>query len=147
MSPYLLDVNVLIALAWPSHVHHRQAVEWFGRRQRRQFRTCPITQTAFVRISSNPSFTPTAVSPDAAMSLLRKISRMGQHAFWPDDMDLLATTGVWKPLTGHRQVTDAYLLALAIKNDGILATLDRRCVAAAGPNASHVELLSPTAGN
>lgn len=75
------------------------------------------------------------------MSLLSKISQMGHHAFWPDDVDLLATSNVWKPLTGHRQVTDAYLLALAIKNGGILATLDRSAVALAGPNAAHMELL------
>ena len=88
MKPYLLDVNVLIALVWPSHLHHEQAQRWFARRRAAGFRTCPLTQTAFVRISSNPNFTPNAVGPREALALLDRITSMPEHAFWPDDLPL-----------------------------------------------------------
>ena len=120
MKPYLLDTNVLIALAWPNHVHHRETLEWFEAKATKAFRTCPITQTGFVRISSNPAFTPNPPSPVEALALLHQITQLPGHGFWPDDLplgqNLMAT---------HRQVTDAYLLALAAAHDGVLATLDR----------------------
>src|SRR5712692_653800 len=72
-------VNLLIALAWPSHVHHRQAQEWFARRKKAGFRTCPLTETGFVRISSNPQFTPDAVSPSDALALLGRITSLAGY--------------------------------------------------------------------
>jgi uncharacterized protein len=121
VKPYLLDTNILIALAWPNHVHHRETLAWFGAKAAEGFRTCPITQTGFVRISSNPAFTPHAPSPAEAMALLRRITELPGHGFWPDDQPINASPVV----VTHRQVTDAYLLALAIAHDGALATLDR----------------------
>lgn len=125
MKPYLLDTNVLIALAWPNHVHHREAVEWFRDRAANAFRTCPITQTGFVRISSNPAFTAGAVTPREALALLRRITSLPGHDFWPDDLSVAAAFDETAPLATHRQVTDGYLLALAASHGGILATLDR----------------------
>ena len=125
MKPRLLDINVLLALAWPSHVHHRLAQEWFAKKRAAGFRTCPITQSGFVRVSSNPNFTSNSVSPRAAVRLLDRITTLPEHEFWPDDLPLNQAILKDQQILGHRQVTDAYLLALAASHGGIVATLDR----------------------
>jgi hypothetical protein len=129
---YLLDVNLLIALAWPSHIHHRIAQTWFRRRGRTGWATCPITQTGFVRISSNSKFIDGAVSPQGAIQLLERVMQSTHHTFWPDDLSLAGTLfqadspeNIWTHVVGHRQVTDAYLLSLAREHQGKLATLDQ----------------------
>lgn len=143
MRPYLLDTNVLIALAWPNHVHHSEAQTWFARKGAAAFRTCPITQTGFVRISANPAFTPGAVSPGEALALLERVARLPGHDFWPDDLPLREAVTLSPALTGHRQITDAYLLALAGAHGGILATLDRAVSALArGQCAGAVEIIA-----
>lgn len=126
---FLLDLNLLLALAWPSHIHHEPAHAWFEREGSPDWATCPLTQLGFVRLSSNSAFTSDAVSPTAALSLLRDITAVNGHRFWPDDIDCVSaafSTGL--QLTGHRQVTDAYLLSLARARSGCLATLDRRMI-------------------
>lgn len=125
MRVSLLDVNMLIALAWPSHIHHIQAHTWFAKNASSGWATCPITQCAFVRISSNPKIIPEAVSPGEALELLGQIISQKHHKFWPDDIPLLGKYLPDKLLVGHRQITDAYLLGLAIKNEGKLVTLDK----------------------
>ena len=142
MKPYLLDVNVLIALAWPSHVHHRRSQRWFAGLRNRGFRTCPLTQTGFVRVSSNPAFTKEAVPPSVALALLARVTGLASHGFWPADLTLADAIGKTGLIVGHRQVTDAYLLALARARGGILATLDRGVLALAGRSLSDVELLN-----
>ena len=141
MKPYLLDINVLIALAWPSHLHHLQAQRWFAKKRQAGFRTCPLTETGFVRISSNPSFTPDAVSPKQALALLDRITALPGHAFWPDDLPLGEAIHAGQPVVTHRQITDAYLLALARARGGILATLDRGVSSLPGSAGGGVELL------
>lgn len=124
---FLLDLNLLLALAWPSHVHHGPAHAWFEREGSPGWATCPVTQLGFVRLSSNPAFTSDAVSPLEALSLLQRITAMDSHEFWSDDVDCVSdafSAGI--QITGHRQVTDAYLLSLARARSGCLATLDRR---------------------
>jgi uncharacterized protein len=125
LKPYLLDTNVLIALAWPNHVHHEETTEWFLSSAASAFRTCPITQTGFVRISSNPAFTSNAVTPEQALALLQQVVELPGHAFWPDDLPLADAFPPPVLLGSHRQITDGYLLALAIAHDGVVATLDR----------------------
>ncbi|MGH8727045.1 MAG: TA system VapC family ribonuclease toxin [Burkholderiales bacterium] len=126
MSGVLLDVNLLIALAWPQHVHHSIAQTWFARASRHSWATCPLTQLAFVRISSNPKIIPEAVSPRDAAKLLKAVSRLPRHVFWNDDLSVLDLKLFESlALAGHRQVTDAYLLELVKKHDGRLATLDK----------------------
>ena len=142
MKPYLLDINVLIALAWPNHVHHDEAQTWFAKKGALGFRTCPITQLGFVRISSNPAFTPKAVSPGDAMGLLERVARLPGHDFWPDDVPLRETVGSSTSLAGHRQITDLYLLALANAHGGVLATLDRGAAALARANHQLFELIT-----
>ena len=141
MKPYLLDTNVLIALAWPNHVHHREAVGWFKEKGAKGFRTCPITQTGFIRISSNPSFTANAASPGEAVTLLKRMMALPGHDFWHDDLSAAETFGPGALLTSHRHVTDAYLLALAEAHDGVLATLDRGIAALARGCGERLEVV------
>lgn len=142
MSVYLLDVNVLIALAWPSHVHHGPAHRWFAQARQAGWATCPTTQCGFVRISSNPSIIAEAVSPRHAVELLRRMASLSGHRFWPDDLPLAdAPAFRGGHVQGHRQITDAYLLGLAARNDGRLATLDARLVTLAVGDQSRVELV------
>jgi toxin-antitoxin system PIN domain toxin len=141
MKPYLLDTNVLIALAWPNHVYHRETLAWFRRTGSKGFRTCPLTQTGFVRISSNPSFTAAAATPAEAMELLRRLMALPGHDFWPADISLRNGFGPVSPIVNHRQVTDGYLLALAALHDGILATLDRGIQPLARDCSERLELI------
>ena len=127
MNGYLLDTNVLIALLWPSHQQHDLAMKWFARHRGKGWATCPFTQAGFVRIVSNPAFSRDAVQPREATQVLSANTASKDHTFWADDLsfaDAVAFAGV--RLMGHQQVTDAYLLGLAIIRGGILATLDRR---------------------
>jgi toxin-antitoxin system PIN domain toxin len=122
----LLDVNVLIAMTWPTHKAHGKVQHWFSRGGHEKWASCPFTQTAFVRILSNPAFSPNALAPADALALLRSNLGHPTHQFWPDDVGLLEAVAHFEPrITGHQQVTDAYLLGLAIHKKGKLATLDR----------------------
>jgi toxin-antitoxin system PIN domain toxin len=121
----LLDVNLLIALLWPAHEHHEAAHRWFGARRSKRWATCPLTQLAFVRIVSNPSFSTDAITPEEAVALLEKNLQDQRHEFRPDDLGVVeALAGVTARIYGHRQVTDAYLLALASTRGDILASFD-----------------------
>jgi len=125
-ATHLLDVNVVIALAWPLHMHHAVAHAWFERVGHKSWSTCPLTQLAFVRISSNSKIISAAVSPRAAVHALGQMVGLAGHVFWADDLqvnDLASFSS--KALVGHRQVTDAYLIELAKRHKGKLATLDR----------------------
>jgi toxin-antitoxin system PIN domain toxin len=125
----LFDVNVLIAMAWPNHVHHAAVLDWLGRPGTVPFATCPVTQSGFIRVSSNARAIPGARSPREAQALLQRITELPGHAFWHDDVDLAGDAGVaWERVGGHGQVTDAHLLAIALRRDGCLATLDRGIV-------------------
>lgn len=125
MSVVLPDVNVLVALAWPSHVHHRLAVSWFASPGAELWATCPITQSGFIRVSSNPAIVDPAVTPREARGVLRQFTGLRQHQFWADDLDFTQDEFPIGLVVGHRQVTDAYLLGLTIARNGTLVTLDR----------------------
>jgi hypothetical protein len=130
MKGYLLDTNLLIALLWPSHEWHSLAVKWFTSRRGRGWATCPFTQAGFVRIVSNPAFSRDAVQPREAIQVLCANTAAKDHVFWPDDLSIasaVAFAGV--RLIGHQQLSDAYLLGLAIGRGGMLATLDQRIAA------------------
>jgi uncharacterized protein len=141
-SVRLLDVNVLIALTWPAHESHSLVQNWFSATRARAWATCPFTQAAFVRIVSNPMFSPDAVSPNEAIEILAANMRHKGHHFWRDDMDFpSAVEPVRRNLAGHRQVMDAYLLGLVVKNHGRLTTLDRGLVSFVG-GREFVEVIS-----
>ena len=122
----LLDVNVLVALAWPNHVHHLAAHEWLTSEPERQWATCSLTESGFVRVSSNPATTPGARTPAEAIELLERIVSQPGHVFWMDSVSLATDRTVPRErLLGHRQVTDAHLVCLAAQHGGRLATFDR----------------------
>jgi uncharacterized protein len=120
----LLDVNVLVALAWPSHMHHERAHAWFGEHSRDGWATCPITQCGFVRVSSNPAVFRDAVTPSEAASLLSAMASHRSHSFWPDSVSFFEPPVTATAITGYRQVTDFYLVRLASSNGGRVATFD-----------------------
>lgn len=123
---FLLDVNVLIAMAWPTHQAHEKVQEWLARHAREGWATCPLTQTSFVRILSNPAFSPNALTPGDALTLLQTNLAHPAHRFWADDVSLEeALEPLTHRLAGHQQVTDAYLLGLTIEKKGKFVTLDR----------------------
>ncbi len=124
-GPALLDVNVLVALAWDSHVHHRESTRWFAehRSSGSAWATCPVTESGFVRVSSNPAVLPAAISASDAIGVLRAMRAAGSHRFLADDVSMLDPDLVLP--TGHRQVTDVHLLALAKRHAGQLITFDR----------------------
>ena len=126
MPGYLLDANVLIALAWPEHTAHERAQRWFARHAQRGWATCPMTQAALIRVLSNPAFSQNALTPREALEVLVRNVGLPGHEFWADSIDLPEVLRQMPAaLTGHQQITDAYLVALAMKNQGKLATLDR----------------------
>lgn len=121
----LLDVNVLVALAWPNHIHHARAHAWFTWARERGWATCPVTQSGFVRVSSNTAAIPDARTPREAKALLRRIVELPGHDFWPDDTSAADEDNqVFARVVGYRQVTGAHLLSLAIRRGGWLATFD-----------------------
>lgn len=130
MSVALLDVNVLLALAWPNHQHHAAAHRWFARSSRDGWATCPLTELAFVRLSSNPAFTRDAVAPGDALRLLARLRRLPGHRAW-DELPAVADLAAFA-LIGHQQINDAYLVLVARRHKAVLATFDARISAWAG---------------
>ena len=128
-------MNVLVALAWPNHVHHGLAHRWFLAHQRDGWATCPLTESGFVRVSSNRRVVPGASTPAEAIALLGQMRRLEGHVFWTDDTSPAESGATpFARVAGYRQVTDAHLLALALRRGGALATLDRGLAELAGPD-------------
>lgn len=142
MKVALLDVNVLIALLWPAHEHFEAAHDWFAARKGAPWASCPLTQLAFVRIVSNPSFSLDALMPSEAMRLLESNLAHPDHQFWPDDASLTDAVGpLAERLQGHRQLTDVYLLGLARRRRGALASFDGGLRALASGGAPTLEIV------
>lgn len=131
----LLDVNVLVALAWDAHVHHQAATAWFDRLTG-PWATCPISEAGFVRVSTNRSVMRGAITFEEAQTVLRDLRAIGEHRFLANDVS--PTDADFPALTGHRQVTDAVLLTVARRSSLPLVTFDAALAARAG---SGVELL------
>jgi hypothetical protein len=127
----LLDVNVLLAIAWPNHQFHAAAIAVLSSRNR--WATSALTQLGFIRLSSNPAAIPTARSPREAAGLLARLVADSLHVY----LDALPAPASkdWRDafaaLLGHRQVTDAYLLRLAATKNAVLVTFDHRLESAA----------------
>lgn len=140
----LLDVNVLVALFDPDHVHHQLAHDWLAENRGQGWATCPLTENGLVRILSNPAYSGRRTTVQDAVDRLGAFRASGDHAFWPDAVSLCDEGRfVFPHVGGHRQLTDAYLLALAVQNEGRLATFDRgiRPAAVAGAAAANLALL------
>ena len=122
----LLDVNVLVALSWPGHEAFARSHRWFARHAAAGWATCPITQAGFVRVVSNPAFSMLTITPREALANLAITMKHAGHHFWRDDISLQQSTASFASrMVGHQQITDAYLLGLAIHHKGKLITLDR----------------------
>lgn len=123
----LLDINVLIARADPAHLFHPRAVTWMSTLKNASIATCPITENGFLRIYGNPVYPGGPGSPAAACQLLTAIRSLPQHVFLPDDVSLDDLSRI-PSLTGanHQQLTDLYLLSLAVRHSSVFATFDRR---------------------
>jgi uncharacterized protein len=129
---FLIDVNVVIALIDPSHTGHDTAHRWFAGTGAASWATCPLTENGVVRIVGDPKYPNSAGSPAAVAPIVARLRTLPGHVFWNDDLSLVDSdlVDVDQILTPG-QVTDSYLLALAVKNRGQLATFDRRLSARA----------------
>lgn len=139
----LLDVNVLIALLDQGHVHHAVARDWLAANIGQGWASCPITQNGCIRIMSQPAY-PAPLAPAQVAERLRAATLAPYHAFWPDDLALVSFEGLrWTSILGSRQITDAYLLALAVRNRGRFVTFDRAAPldAVEGATAGHLVVL------
>lgn len=142
MTRSLLDVNVLLALLDSDHVDHDRAHRWLDEEGiEHGWASCAITENGFVRVISQPRY-PSPVTPSVAVHLLRTATEDSDHTFWPCDVRLLDPTVVDPDrLLSHRQITDAYLLALATAHGGRLVTFDRGLDASAVPRAAPTSLV------
>jgi len=128
----LLDVNVLIALVDGQHVHHDPAHLWFAANAQVGSATCPLTQNALLRILGNPRYPNSPGSPAAVMPLLAGLMAHPNHVFWPDDLSWSGNAVIQgDQVLGHGQITDTYLLALAVHHQGRLVSFDARLSPAA----------------
>jgi len=138
----LLDVNVLIALLDPDHTLHRRAFVWFEEHAPNGWATCPITQNGCVRVMTHPSY-PNPVPVLSLVERLRDATRTSYHEFWPDDVSLLdPQTADARRILGPRQITDLYLLALAVRRDGLFVTFDAAVAPGAIPGAERRHIAS-----
>lgn len=137
---HLLDVNVLVALLWPKHEMHGLAIDWFQQMATRKARwaTCALTQAGFVRVLSNPAVNGGTLSPRRVTEVLEMNLRRPEHRFWPMNLGWCEALGLSGfEIETHRQVTDLYLIGLAMENKGRLVTFDK----AMGKMGKHVVVL------
>lgn len=146
MSAVLLDVNVLVALFDPQHIHHDIAHDWFAAHRDEGWATCPITENGFVRVISHPAYGAGGERAASAVDRLRAFAASGGHQFWRDAISLRDDVFDLSRAGGSRQLTDIYLLGLAVNRKGRLATFDRTIPLGAVPGATAETLvvISPT---
>jgi toxin-antitoxin system PIN domain toxin len=124
---YLLDVNVLLALAWPNHVHHAAARTWFASSHEAGWLTCGVTESGFIRVSSNLRVTPDARTPAEAALLLHRMCSLGGHSFLTDSVSLADSYELLGAVVhASAQVTDTHLILLARDSSATFATFDRQ---------------------
>ena len=140
----LADVNVLLALAWPNHQFHPEALYRFVD-PAQQWATCALTQLAFVRLSSNPATGLGAKSPAESEALLRVMTADSRHVFFETlpAMSSEKFAATWSILMGHKQINDAYLVRLASYYNAKLLTFDRRLTGLAEQGSVEVVLPFP----
>lgn len=140
----LLDGNVLIALLDPQHGHHEPAHRWFQANANHGWATCPLTQNALLRILSNPRYPNSPGGPAVVMPLLQGMLSHPSHLFWPDLLSWSADAVLQaERLLHHGQITDTYLLALAVHQAGRLVSFDARLSTLAVPGGEGALCLIP----
>jgi len=136
----LLDINVLIALHDRDHVHHALAAQWFARNADKGWASCPLTQNGCLRIMSQPAY-PGAQPLATLILMLQQSTATPFHSLWADDISLLdAERFHHAHMHGPRQLTDLYLLGMAVKNKACLVSFDARIPLSAvhGASAKHL---------
>jgi len=124
----LLDLNVLIALTDQRHSHHTQARDWFASSGRNGWGICPLTEAGFLRVTTNPTFRPDPQSLQHAIAILQSLKSVAGYWYCEikeTDTWVKVTTPFAVRISGHQQITDAYLLGLAIKNKAALVSFDK----------------------
>ncbi|MBD7919091.1 PIN domain-containing protein [Cellulomonas sp. Sa3CUA2] len=139
----MLDVNVLLALAADAHVHHGAAHRWFAGVT--SWATTPVTESAFVRLLSNPAVAGRAILPVEAVAALRQMRTVPGHRFVPDDASFVDATIDLTRMVGPRQVTDYHLVELAKRTGSTLATLDAKLRRSLHPADTHLVSIVPAA--
>jgi uncharacterized protein len=140
----LLDLNVLIALTDPEHIHRQKAERWFLSTGKENWGVCPLTESGFIRVTTNPAMQAGTITLERAIAILQALKAHRGYRYWPisDAESWVAVTARFiARITGHQQVTDAYLLGLAIKEDGVLVTFDRGIKYMAGAEFSRNVLI------
>ncbi len=140
----LLDLNVLIALTNTEHTHRQKAEHWFLSTGKNNWGVCPLTEAGFIRITTNPAMQAGAITLERAIAILQSLRSHPGYDYWPitDTESLVTVTARFAArISGHQQVTDAYLLGLAIKEDGVLVTFDRGIKFMAGSEFSRNVLI------
>lgn len=136
MSVFLLDVNVLMALAWPTHIHHEAVHRWFAEHGPSGWATCPLTELGFVRLSMQPAVVRIPILFGDALDLLAQSTARAEHRFWPLDHGVAGIRDdIRGRIVGHHQLADAVLLDLAIRHEAQLATFDRRIAGLLPPDS------------
>jgi toxin-antitoxin system PIN domain toxin len=140
MARALLDINVLIALLDQGHMLHRAATRWLHGELQQGWATCPITENGVVRIMAQPAY-PNPQPAALVAERLAEASRDSSHGFWPEPISLLQPGLIqWQRLLGPRQITDAYLLALAVHHGGRIVSFDQRISLDVVPGTSAAHL-------
>ena len=143
----LLDVNLLVALFDPDHIHHEVAHGWFEDHRAAGWATCPMTESGFLRVLSNPAYEAAVKRPLDLIARLRQFCSSGHHVFWPATVSLREESA-FNPamIRGHRQLTDVCLLGLTVRMGGRLATFDHTIPlgAVVGATRESVAIVSPT---
>jgi toxin-antitoxin system PIN domain toxin len=137
----LLDINVLIALCDPNHIDHRRVALWFAEIGGKAWVSCPITENGFIRILSNPNYPGLSGNLSVATKLLQGLRRQKGHEFWADDYSIVDGTVDLSRLAGRKQITDLYLLGLAVRRKGRFSSVDKHIPAElvqGGPEAYEV---------
>jgi toxin-antitoxin system PIN domain toxin len=143
----LLDVNVLIAMFDPFHVHYEAAHAWFRGLEAAKWATCPIVTNGCVRVMSQPGFKRTPLKPTDVTTMLGRLHDPN-HEFWPDSISILDDTLFdLSQIQSAKHLTDVYLLGLAVRRGGHLVTFDRSIPlrAVKGAKPAHLKVLGGTA--
>lgn len=139
----LLDINVLIALHDRDHIHHERAALWLEAHISAGWASCPLTQNGCLRIMSQAAYgNPQPLS--LLVRMLQHSTATPHHVLWSDDISLLEVAHFQhRHLHSSRQLTDVYLLALAVHHGGRLVGFDQRIPlnAVRGATTEHLVVL------
>ncbi len=137
----LLDTSVLIALLDASHVHHRLTAQWLQTHGGAGWASCPVTLNGCIRILSKPSY-PNRLPMERVVTGLRQAMQNPLHEFWADDVNTATTPAIdWSYTVRPAQLTDVYLLALAVAHEARFVTLDQGIAQACVPAARAEQLV------